>query len=827
MSISRLSVLAVFLMMVLSAFVAIPTYNVGADGHGDGGDHDDGSDGDHDHADDGDHDDHGDHDDDEPPFTHFNGKIVMESLGVWNVTGEGQFPQDWSDETRQDIADLCEYMLGTTKGTIDKDCFDHIKEMDDHDEFHCPAAMDDETCEIIEECDEDSHDGNITCAKTMYDYCKGDDSSDMMCGPLQLNQECHDDEGNEVTCPPSLVWSAFDYENGEINASAFIDVFMDVYGEWIEEINKHIILKATPFEDVYHITEENKSNSYLVDLEFRNLNVSNYLNYSWEITQLEMICYDMQEHEVKLDFTNPLSCTDAGYLWVPNPYVYPIWHNYPMNLTSDELNADGTYSDSALVMPYWNESNEWANGCYEFEAHAKNGPYSGVRDGFIFGVGNNSAHCQMMNDHHNHGDHGDHDDKDASNMLLNNYMAYSSGDMTAAVFATNMTELIYIMYSQGDDDEMVCYDIEEHDIEHQFDNEQDCVDAGFMWVSENSGPNGGGDHGEDGDHDDHDHGDHDDRDYLCYDVQEHDMEFQFHNKHDCEEAGFMWVHCNTGPPGTCEALHAYRDDDEPMILDGIEGVQNPEDADCEILPDYVNGSVADNAGKSITCSIAFTVTFEGADDTLAQHKATIPLDNETEWHIDIELLEGYEFISCEGCESYTFTDNNGSIKAFDTVNITFGKVVEQEPAPEPALPDCDVTIGINDANYAFNPISVEIKFGQTVCWQWTNSTEPHNVAQVAESADTTKLSSGFYSGEAVKTEDFRVTFDAAGGYSDDTTYYYICEPHVSMKMVGEVVVGTGSTDPVIEEAADEVPSIGFVAGILVLVGAAGLRRRIH
>ena len=38
MSISRLSVLAVFLMMVLSAFVAIPTYNVGADGHGDGGD---------------------------------------------------------------------------------------------------------------------------------------------------------------------------------------------------------------------------------------------------------------------------------------------------------------------------------------------------------------------------------------------------------------------------------------------------------------------------------------------------------------------------------------------------------------------------------------------------------------------------------------------------------------------------------------------------------------------------------------------------------------------------------------------------------------------
>ena len=65
-------------------------------------------------------------------------------------------------------------------------------------------------------------------------------------------------------------------------------------------------------------------------------------------------------------------------------------------------------------------------------------------------------------------------------------------------------------------------------------------------------------------------------------------------------------------------------------------------------------------------------------------------------------------------------------------------VIEEEPEPAPVLPDCDVTIGMDDANYAFDPVSVEIDFGQTVCWQWTNSTEPHNVAQVAESSDTTK-----------------------------------------------------------------------------------------
>ena len=48
-------------------------------------------------------------------------------------------------------------------------------------------------------------------------------------------------------------------------------------------------------------------------------------------------------------------------------------------------------------------------------------------------------------------------------------------------------------------------------------------------------------------------------------------------------------------------------------------------------------------------------------------------------------------------------------------------------------------------------------------------------------------------------------------------------------MIGEIVVGTGSTDEELEEALEEsdLPSVSFIVGILVLVGAAGLRRRIH
>ena len=66
MNLSRLATLAVFFMMVMSAFVTVPTYNVGADEHEGSGDDDGGDDGDHDHGDDGDHGDECPFDEDNP-----------------------------------------------------------------------------------------------------------------------------------------------------------------------------------------------------------------------------------------------------------------------------------------------------------------------------------------------------------------------------------------------------------------------------------------------------------------------------------------------------------------------------------------------------------------------------------------------------------------------------------------------------------------------------------------------------------------------------------------------------------------------------------------
>jgi MYXO-CTERM domain-containing protein len=83
------------------------------------------------------------------------------------------------------------------------------------------------------------------------------------------------------------------------------------------------------------------------------------------------------------------------------------------------------------------------------------------------------------------------------------------------------------------------------------------------------------------------------------------------------------------------------------------------------------------------------------------------------------------------------------------------------------------------------------------------------------------VSVGFTSGDESNNMDFRHTFT-----EDDKTHYYVCEPHAGMGMVGKITVGEGTPDDPVEEIEESgLPSVGFIVGALVLVGAAGLRRR--
>ena len=228
-------------------------------------------------------------------------------------------------------------------------------------------------------------------------------------------------------------------------------------------------------------------------------------------------------------------------------------------------------------------------------------------------------------------------------------------------------------------------------------------------------------------------------------------------------------------------------------------------------------NVADNTGLPMMCSFEFKLHFEGADSSMMQHEASLPFQDGESWTLEFAMLEGYEFISCDNCD----VDANGIMTGTGPVKVTFGKIVEP-------LVDCDHVIGLDATGMAFDPIKLSIKVGETVCWQWKDAAMAHNVLELEGEYDSTmnltNINFGFSSGEPSVTVDFRHTFT-----KDNMTHYYVCEPHAGTGMVGQITVGEGSANDPVQETIDdnEVPSVGFVVGSLVLVGAAGLRRRIH
>ena len=155
--------------------------------------------------------------------------------------------------------------------------------------------------------------------------------------------------------------------------------------------------------------------------------------------------------------------------------------------------------------------------------------------------------------------------------------------------------------------------------------------------------------------------------------------------------------------------------------------------------------------------------------------------------------------------------SNGVIHVIDKVLMP--------PADEPVIPEgCDYVIGIDESGYAYDDTDLSIDVGQTVCWIWEDESMGHNVAQIEDEGDTSRMLGGKYSGMAMMSVDYRVTFD------EDQTFLYICEPHATMDMVGKVVVGTGVMEEVDESDYDsETDSVpGFTAGLSGIALAAAV-----
>jgi len=131
-----------------------------------------------------------------------------------------------------------------------------------------------------------------------------------------------------------------------------------------------------------------------------------------------------------------------------------------------------------------------------------------------------------------------------------------------------------------------------------------------------------------------------------------------------------------------------------------------------------------------------------------------------------------------------------------------GDLTAQEDEPE------TVVITVDSTNLRFSPSSVTITEGDTVRFFWSGQALPHNAVESNEVFD---------SGEPARAVDFSFTFERGM----NGTYDFVCEPHASVGMVGQIVVEPA---PPLNEtnATTEVPPMAEDTPALSAFATAGM-----
>lgn len=129
------------------------------------------------------------------------------------------------------------------------------------------------------------------------------------------------------------------------------------------------------------------------------------------------------------------------------------------------------------------------------------------------------------------------------------------------------------------------------------------------------------------------------------------------------------------------------------------------------------------------------------------------------WKLSIAgVAAGLLLASCGGGNGGTGSNNGGCTPHGGASGATAAQTVKLEPDPN--------TIG------KFDPQTVNVKVGDTVEWDWTDTSAPHTVTAQDGSFDSCTQNSGFK---------FMVTFTKAG----DVQYH--CTIHSGM--TGDIKVG--------------------------------------
>ena len=134
--------------------------------------------------------------------------------------------------------------------------------------------------------------------------------------------------------------------------------------------------------------------------------------------------------------------------------------------------------------------------------------------------------------------------------------------------------------------------------------------------------------------------------------------------------------------------------------------------------------------------------------------------------------------------------------------------------------DTDETIiTVDSTNLRFSPSSVTVTEGDTVRFFWSGQALPHNAVE---------RDGLFDSGEPERNVDYSFTFEVG----TNGTYEFVCEPHESVGMIGQITVEpappsntTNETNETgLESTGEDTPFPSAFAALSVVALAVFIRR---